>query len=104
MTLNLLLSRRRFAAALAVGTGLAALPASAAWGSPANNAEDRRLMALFRETARREDAIDPLGLIYRGGKPNLTAFRQTFTELAVRQRAAWCAGPWLGCARSTAPS
>lgn len=86
MTLNLLLSRRRFAAALAVGTGLAALPASAALGSPANNAEDRRLMALFRETARREDAIDPLGLIYRGGKPNLTAFRQTFTELAVRQR------------------
>lgn len=43
-------------------------------------------MTLFRETARREDAIDPLGLIYRGGKPNLTAFRQTFTALAVRQQ------------------
>ena len=45
-------------------------------------------MTLFRETARREDAIDPLGLIYRGGKPNLTAFRQTFTDLAVRQQRA----------------
>ena len=84
--MNFMLTRRRFAAGLAFGTGLAVLPAGAGWAAASNNAEDRRLMALFRETARREDAIDPLGLIYRGGKPNLTAFRQTFTDLAVRQR------------------
>lgn len=84
--MNFLISRRRFAAGFALATGSAALPAGFAWAAPADNAEDRRLMTLFRETARREDAIDPLGLIYRGGKPNLTAFRQTFTDLAVRQQ------------------
>ena len=84
--MNFLISRRRFATGLALATGSAALPAGLAWARPGDTAEDRRLMALFRETARREDAIDPLGLIYRGGKPNLTAFRQTFTDLAVRQQ------------------
>ncbi len=80
------ISRRRFAAGFALATGTAALPAGLAWAGPAQNSEDRRLLALFQETARREDAIDPLGMIYRGGKPNLTAFRQTFTDLAVRQQ------------------
>ena len=69
-----------------MAAGSAALPAGLGRAAPAGNAEDRRLMALFRETARREDAIDPLGLIYRGGKPNLAAFRQTFTDLALRQQ------------------
>ena len=86
LTVNFMLSRRRFAAGLALTAGSAALPAALTWAAPAANAEDQRLMALFRETARREDAINPLGLIYRSGKPNLTAFRQTFTELAVRQQ------------------
>jgi uncharacterized protein (DUF885 family) len=81
------LTRRRFAAGLALGAGFTALPASLARAATgAATDEDGKLMALFREVARREDAIDPLGLIYRGGKPNLTAFRQTFTDLAVRQR------------------
>ncbi len=80
------LTRRRFAAGLAWSAGLAVLPAGVARAATGEaSGEDARLMALFRETARREDAIDPLGLVYRGGKPNLTAFRQTFTDLAVRQ-------------------
>jgi len=83
---SLLVSRRRFAAGLALSSGAVAVPGGLAWAVTADNTEDHRLMALFRETARREDAIDPLGLIYRGGKPNLTAFRQTFTDLAVRQQ------------------
>jgi len=83
------LNRRRFAAGLASSAALATIPVSAALAAPiapAPSGEDGKLMALFRETARREDAIDPLGLIYRGGKPNITAFRQMFTDLAVRQR------------------
>lgn len=84
--MNFLISRRRFAAGFALATGSAALPAGLAWAKPGDSTEDRQLMTLFRETARREDAIDPLGLIYRGGKPNLTAFRQIFTDLAVRQQ------------------
>lgn len=84
--MDLLITRRRFAAGLAMGAGFAVLPALPGRAAAPQGAEDARLMTLFRETARREDAIDPLGLIYRGGKPNITAFRQTFTDLAVRQR------------------
>ncbi len=95
-----MLSRRRFAAGLVVGAGLTALPAFAA---EAEGGEDGKLMALFREATRREDAIDPLSLIYRGGKPNLTAFRQIFTDLAVRQRRGvvrWTLGALNKIARS----
>lgn len=81
--MDCLLTRRRFAAGMMAGAGLAALPALAA---EPEGGEDSKLMALFRDSARREDAIDPLSLIYRGGKPNLTAFRQVFTDLAARQR------------------
>lgn len=84
--MNLLITRRRFAAGLALGASFAVLPGLSGRAAASDTSEDARLMALFRETARREDAIDPLGLIYRGGKPNLTAFRQTFTDLATRQR------------------
>lgn len=87
--MDLMLTRRRFAAGLTATAALALLPgapARAATVVPPAPGEDGKLMALFRETARREDAIDPLGLIYRGGKPNLTAFRQLYTDLSVRQR------------------
>ena len=85
--MNFLVSRRRMVAGLAWGSGFALLPAALAQAaSSPEGSEDARLMALFREAARREDAIDPIGLVYRGGKPNLTAFRQIFTDLAVRQR------------------
>ena len=78
-----MLSRRRFAAGMVAGAGFAALPAMAA---EVESGEDGRLMALFRDAARRDDSLDPLGMVYRGGKANLTAFRQVFTDLAIRQR------------------
>lgn len=99
LTVNFMLSRRRFAAGFAFAAGSATLPTALAWAAPADNPEDRRLMTLFSETARREDAIDPLGLIYRGGKPNLTAFRQTFTDLAVRQQRGVTSWALAGLAR-----
>ncbi|WP_296677812.1 DUF885 family protein [Novosphingobium sp.] len=42
--------------------------------------DDERLMGLFRDDARREDALDPMAVIYRGGTPSPTAFRQMFTD------------------------
>ncbi len=43
-------------------------------------------MLLFRSIAKAEDAIDPLGLIYRGGAANVAAFRQLYTEGQVRAK------------------
>ncbi|MEQ1498109.1 MAG: DUF885 domain-containing protein [Novosphingobium sp.] len=72
-----MLSRRRFAAgSLAFGAGLA-LPAAA---SAQNSAEDVRLMELLHELSRRQDALDPLGPIDRGGGPDAAVFRQSFTS------------------------
>ena len=97
--MDLLFTRRRLAASLAAGIASAALPAGLARAAAPPRSEDARLMALFRETARREDAIDPLGQIYRGGRPNLAALRQTFTALAVRQRRAVVHRALAGLAR-----
>ena len=41
-------------------------------------------MLLFRSVAKAEDAIDPLGLIYRGGQPNAASFRQLYTDAQLR--------------------
>ncbi len=87
--MNFELSRRRFAAGLAAGTGLCLVPAQIARAAVAGtepSSEDARLMALFREVAKREDAIDPWGLLYRGGAHNLAGIRQTFTDVPLRER------------------
>lgn len=81
---SFLFSRRRFVGALAASSGLAALPAFAAPAS--TSSEDARLMALFRETARREDAVDPLGLAYREGRVDVAAFRLLFSPAQLRAR------------------
>ena len=77
------LTRRMFGASALAASAASAWPLRAATSSASG--EDARLMALFRDIARREDALDPLGMIYRGGAPDVTAFRQTFTP--ARQRA-----------------
>lgn len=77
------LSRRNFAAGLIASGALTALPAQAL-GAVAG--EDARLMALLREAARLEDALDPWGVLYRGGQPDLVALRQTFTDAPLRAR------------------
>jgi uncharacterized protein (DUF885 family) len=47
-------------------------------------AEDERLMALLHDDARREDALDPLAMIYRGTSPDPAAFRRLFTDAQLR--------------------
>jgi uncharacterized protein (DUF885 family) len=79
--MSLTLSRRRFAAGLLASGAVTALPVRAAAAD-----EDARLMALFREAARREDALDPWGVLYRGGKADLAALRLTFTDGPLRAR------------------
>lgn len=76
-----MVTRRRFAAGALAAAGMAALPASA---SQPLTAEDARLMQLFRIVAKAEDALDPLGMIYRGGTPNVAAFRKLYTDAQVR--------------------
>ena len=77
LTFGPMLTRRRFAAGALAVAGAATLPANAA---PALTGEDARLMLLFRSVAKAEDALDPLGLIYRGGAPNVAALRQLYTD------------------------
>ena len=83
LTFGPMLTRRRFAAGAFAVAGAAALPAIAA---PALTGEDARLMLLFRSVAKAEDALDPLGLIYRGGAPNIAAFRQLYTDAQQRAK------------------
>ncbi len=56
-------------------------------------------MVLFRSIAKAEDAIDPLMLIYRGGAPNVAAFRQLYTEAQVRAKRALTAQALAGLRR-----
>ena len=81
LTFGPMLTRRRFAAGAFAIAGSAALPALSA---PALSDEDAQLMQLFRSVAKAEDAIDPLGLIYRGGTPSVAAFRQLYTDAQQR--------------------
>ena len=83
LTIGPMLTRRRFAAGAFAIAGTAALPA---YPAPVITGEDAQLMLLFRSVAKAEDAIDPLGLIYRGGTPSVAAFRQLYTD--AQQRAA----------------
>ncbi len=84
MTMTLPLTRRRFVGTMAASGALTALPALAA--TAPGSGEDARLMALFQETARREDAVDPLGLAYREGRVEAGAFRKLFSEAQLRER------------------
>jgi uncharacterized protein (DUF885 family) len=65
----------------------AAAPAPAATPAPASSrSEDSRLMALFRDDARRGDLLDPLSLLYRGGEVNPADLSKYYT--AAQSRAA----------------
>lgn len=81
-----ILTRRRFAAGLLASGAAFGLPAVSAKAQVTATGEDSRLMALFRDAAKREDALDPWGVLYRGGKPDLPALRQTFTDAPLRAR------------------
>ena len=83
LTPPLMLSRRRFSAATLAAMGAAAWPVHAA---EAASGEDGRLMALFADIVRKEDALDPLTAIYKGGAVNVAAFRLLFTGAQVRAR------------------
>ncbi|MDE2412560.1 MAG: DUF885 domain-containing protein [Sphingomonadales bacterium] len=80
----------------ALGAALLLTTASTASAEPpaatgrvvARGAENERLMALFRDDARREDALDPMAVIYRGGTPDPAMFRQIFTDAEVRAQRA----------------
>ena len=85
LTLGPVVTRRRFAAGALAAAAAAALPARAA--AP-QTPEDARLMLLFRGVAKAEDALDPLGAIYRGGAPNVAAFRQLYTDAQERAKRA----------------
>jgi uncharacterized protein (DUF885 family) len=80
-----MVTRRRFAAGVIAAAGLAALPTRAAG---VQTAEDAKLMQLFRSIAKAEDALDPLGTIYRGGEPNIAAFRQLYSTAQDRAQRA----------------
>ncbi|MDE2436379.1 MAG: DUF885 domain-containing protein, partial [Sphingomonadales bacterium] len=60
----------------------------AAAGIVAPVIEDERLMALFHDDARREDALDPMAVIYRGDSPSPQSLRQLFTDEQIRARRA----------------
>ena len=85
LTFGPMVTRRRFAAGALAAAGMAAWPARP---GPAQTGEDARLMVLFRTVAKAEDALDPLGMIYRGGEPNATAFRQLYTAAQERAKRA----------------
>jgi len=46
--------------------------------------EDERLMALFRDDAQREDALDPFALIFRGKTPDPAALSRIYTDAQLR--------------------
>ncbi|MFM2301594.1 MAG: hypothetical protein RLZZ84_1330 [Pseudomonadota bacterium] len=84
------------AALLGLMLGTAGLPAGAAQArvgashDPASaaaavaTAEDQRLMALLRDDQRREQALDPLGMLYRTGHSDPGLMRQIFADAPVR--------------------
>ncbi len=84
--MRLVLTRRRFAASLLTTAAMGAFPAGLAQAEAASNNEDARLMTLFRDATKRGDSLDPWGVLYRGGKADLAALRQTFTDAPQRAR------------------
>ena len=76
-----------FAAVGAGCAGVAAEPNSApasAQPQATATAGDAALMALFRDDARRSDALDPLSLLYRGGEVDAVGLSRQFTDAQAR--------------------
>jgi hypothetical protein len=96
LTFGPMLTRRRFAAGAFAIAGTAALPA---YPTPVSIGEDARLMQLFRTVAKAEDALDPLGLIYRGGLPNVASFRELYTDTQQRAKRSLVAQALAGLKR-----
>ncbi|MEN9717994.1 MAG: hypothetical protein RIQ99_872 [Pseudomonadota bacterium] len=96
------ISKLARAAALGVWLGIATLPAATANAAthpalqlapqlapPAASilpaaSEDARLMALLHDDQQREQALDPLGMLYRTGRSDPALIRQVFTAAPVR--------------------
>ena len=94
------LTRRMFAGGALAASVASAGPLRAALSAAGPAAgEDARLMALFRDIARREDALDPLGMIYRGGTPDIGSFRQMYTPARQRARRTLAAAALSGLKR-----
>jgi uncharacterized protein (DUF885 family) len=79
------------AAALVVAPASTGLAVAAQAPAPAQArvtvaSEDERLMALFEDDQRREDALDPISQVYRGGDANPRVLRLLFTEELTRAR------------------
>ena len=89
-------ARLKTGAGAALGAALLLIMAGPARAEPpvmagdvaAHGVEDERLMALFRDDARREDALDPMAVIYRGESPDPAALRQLFTDARLRAQRA----------------
>jgi uncharacterized protein (DUF885 family) len=79
-------TRRQFTAGLLASCTAALTPPARAAGDAAM--ADARLLALLRDDARREDALDPMAPIYRGGAPNVAVFRQLYTDQHLRAQRA----------------
>ncbi len=67
------------------------LPAQSSHAAPgpaqaASASEDERLMALFQDDQRREDALDPISQVYRGGDANPRVLRLLYTDELSRAR------------------
>ena len=79
------------AAALALAPVTLADSAIAQQAAPAavsTPSEDERLMALFHDDQQREDALDPLSRVYRGGDADPRVLRQLYTDELTRARRA----------------
>ncbi len=63
---------------------LQSAPGQSAPGPQVSNTEDARLMALFREDARRGDALDPLGMLSRNGVADAAALARYYTDAQTR--------------------
>jgi uncharacterized protein (DUF885 family) len=66
----------------------AAPPALAAEAAAVQHTEDDKLHRLFADDDRREDAVDPLGALYRGEEVDPADLREAFTDALDRKQLA----------------
>ena len=81
--LPLLLIATASAGCAEISAAPSSAPPAVATSAPANT-DDARLMALFRDDARRSDALDPLSLLYRGGEIDAASLSHYFTASQTR--------------------